>query len=356
MTTIETATIATIATAAAATKAPKAEKAPKADKAAKAPKATAGEAPQPTNGRISPESLTVIGLDTREGAENVLWDERATQPLRDEFVANVKALGVIEPVIAIERGDALVVVAGRQRVKAARKAGLDTVPVVVLPADTSASALAQIGVAENEARQNDGIPVKAAKVARLKKLGVSTAKIAVAFAVSDQAIRDWLDFDKCAPEVKAAVEAGTVKPTGALKIARMGDFELQIAALAEALRIHAERLEAIGGGDEAVSAATAALAVRNLKKGGDDEGEGEDEDEGEGGAKKAKKAKKEADKEASRPTMRQIKKLIDVIEAGLAPQFDGDFVNALRFVAGLKNPKAIKGLAKALATELPDEE
>jgi ParB-like chromosome segregation protein Spo0J len=342
--------------AAATTTTTKTAKAPKAEKTAKAPKAPAGEAPQPTNGRISPDSLTIVGLDTKEGAENVLWDERATQPLRAEFVANVSALGVIEPVIAIERGDALVVVAGRQRVKAARKAGLDTVPVVVLPTDTKPAALAQMGVAENEARQNDGIPVKAAKVARLKALGVSTAKIAVAFAVSDQAVRDWLDFDSCAPEVKAAVEAGTVKPTGALKIARMGDFELQVAALAEALRIHAERLEAIGGGDEAVSAATAALAVRNLKKGGDDE-VGDDEGEDEGGAEKpAKKGKKEADKEASRPTMRQIKKLIDIIEVGLAPQFEGDFVNALKWVTGLKSPTGIKGLKKALVTEIPDEE
>ena len=50
------------------------------------------------------------------------YDERALLPIDEALVLDIMDQGVLEPVLAIRKGGASIVIAGRQRVKAAREA------------------------------------------------------------------------------------------------------------------------------------------------------------------------------------------------------------------------------------------
>ena len=54
---------------------------------------------------MDPDKLTIIGLDTDDGPEHPLYDERVRLPLDESFVKNVKVYGVIEDVIVCKDAD-----------------------------------------------------------------------------------------------------------------------------------------------------------------------------------------------------------------------------------------------------------
>jgi ParB-like chromosome segregation protein Spo0J len=150
--------------------------------------------------RVDPATLTIIGLDTDDGPEHQLWDERIKDPLNESMVKNIMALGVIEPIIVVVEGSGdsrrAVVVDGRGRTRHAREAnrllkergepGL-VVPVV---AEKGMSEKDQqlLAVSLNEIRRDDPTMVKAAKAARMKQRGSSSQDIALAFGVDPQTV------------------------------------------------------------------------------------------------------------------------------------------------------------------------
>src|SRR5215831_11908619 len=75
---------------------------------------------------IDPMDLCIIGgkrlpadergpLDTDDGVEHDLYDERVGERLTEEFVNNVDAHGVDTPIIIVKLGDVATVIAGRKR-------------------------------------------------------------------------------------------------------------------------------------------------------------------------------------------------------------------------------------------------
>jgi ParB family chromosome partitioning protein len=272
--------------------------------------------------RVDPETLTIIGIDTEDGPEHQLWDERIKLPLNEAMVLNIMELGVREPIVVVVQGKGddrvAVVVDGRQRVRHAREANKRLVkrgdPALQVPViaekGMSENEQQMLSASLNEIRQDDPVMTKAAKAARFRGRGQSTSQIANAFGVTDQTVTLWLSINSLSDSVKDAIAAGTITPTAAGQLAGLKPEE-QKAALVELVQ------EAEASGEK--------VTVTH--------------------AKTKAKAKKGGSPTAAPPKRRVLRR---VIENG-AKVLSEDFLAGVRFAIGDLNPKSIKGLTALMS-------
>lgn len=160
-------------------------------------------------------------------------DEGLREPLREPFVRNVDALGVLETIVIAKIGDVAVVVEGRTRTRAARQANrrraergepLIKVPCLIRRA-TDATDLLAVMIAGNEGRRKeDSIVAKIEKLKRYMARGVDVHQAADIFNVSVGVVESWLRFDDLAIEsVKQAVDAGQMALSAGIEVARLKD-------------------------------------------------------------------------------------------------------------------------------------
>jgi ParB-like chromosome segregation protein Spo0J len=178
-------------------------------------------------------------LDTAVDENDSLWDPRLYEALAEEFCANVATFGVDTPILVVKRDGVPVVVAGRRRVRAARRANHQRKkhgePLMKVDAkqkrDTDAGLLGTL-IQENEGRHDDDLLSKLAKAKRLMNAGVSPEDVALRFQVSLAHFKTWLAFDDNAlTATKKAVEAGKISPSTAITLARIKEPEKQKEAL-----------------------------------------------------------------------------------------------------------------------------
>jgi len=146
-----------------------------------------------------------------------LFDERADLPLDENLVANIMFQGVLEPIIIRKNGSAIEVVAGRQRVKAAREAnrrfaerGQACIKIPAILKQGTDADMYGILISENEIRRADDQVAKGKKALRLVNMGQSVPDIAVIFGVSTRTIEQWLSLNDLTPEVQDAVSNGEI--------------------------------------------------------------------------------------------------------------------------------------------------
>lgn len=175
---------------------------------------------------FDPDKLVIIGLDTDDGPEHHLHDSRIGLPLDEGMIRSIMAHGVKVPIIVAKIDDKPHVVDGRQRVRHAREANRRLVaagePAVRVPAmDEKGNERQQqlLAIGLNEQRRADDVLVKAEKARRLRDRGFDDAEIGIAFGISTQAARQWLDVDSLAEPVKARISSGEVSATAARQVA-----------------------------------------------------------------------------------------------------------------------------------------
>lgn len=102
-------------------------------------------------GSLPMESLQIVPLDRLEPNP---YQPRTTidEGALDELAASIRSDGLIQPIIARPRGDKLEIIAGERRWHAARKAGLQRVPVIVRHA--SDQQMLEVALIENIHRQD----------------------------------------------------------------------------------------------------------------------------------------------------------------------------------------------------------
>lgn len=169
---------------------------------------------------FDPEDLVLI-----EDPKHPLYDARVTLPLKPEFVANIRALGVVEPVIVRRIDGKPVVIDGRQRVRAARAVNREDmgvtikVPAVVRSGDEADAYTVTVSL--NEQRQDDPQREKIAKAQRLHQLGRTEGDIALAMGVSVPTVKRMLKAEVKATKPRA--KRGKAKRPPAKAIAKMRD-------------------------------------------------------------------------------------------------------------------------------------
>lgn len=143
--------------------------------------------PNPEQPRSAPESADLEGL-----------------------AASIASQGVIEPVVVRESADGFEIVAGERRWRAARQAGLQTIPVVVREVPDGNRAL--LALVENLQRQNLNPVEEAVAFRRLATDGGLTHdRIAREVGRSRAAVTNALRLLELSPEVRRLIESGRLR-------------------------------------------------------------------------------------------------------------------------------------------------
>jgi len=163
-------------------------------------------------------SLTEIHLDeirTSSRQPRHVFDEEEL----DELTESVRQLGVVQPVIVRPLTDRpsgsaddagavrYELIAGERRLRAARKAGLSSIPAVVRSADDLASL--EIALAENVAREDlNGIEEAHAFAALADEFGLTHERIAELVGLSRVAVTNTIRLLELPDDVQTMIEAG----------------------------------------------------------------------------------------------------------------------------------------------------
>lgn len=188
---------------------------------------------------FDPDDLVIVGLDTKDGKEHPLYDERATLEVPRWLIDSIKAFGVVEDVVIRRDGSDSLVVDGRQRTKAARlankelkKEGKDIVRVPVTIRKDDDKGVEAIAALTNEQRQADTPLVRAQKAQRMLERGHAEAAVAMYFGITKEYLRQLIKLLDLDGSVQKAVENGEVSASAASKLASLKREE-QKAKLAE---------------------------------------------------------------------------------------------------------------------------
>ena len=155
----------------------------------------------------------------------------------EELAASIREHGIIQPLILFETEESgkYCLIAGERRWLAARKAGLDSVPVIIRQA--SQQELLEIALVENVQRA-DLSPLEAAEAFRQlsEEFELSHEQIAARVGKSRAAVTNTLRLLKLPASVQKALAAGHISEGHARAILALSTSQAQIAALETILR------------------------------------------------------------------------------------------------------------------------
>jgi ParB family chromosome partitioning protein len=153
-----------------------------------------------------------------------------------ELAASIAVHGVIQPIIVRERADGgYELVAGERRLRAARLAGLETIPAIVRDAEGGPASL-ELALIENLQRE-DLNPIDTALAYRelVERFGLTHDAVARQVGKSRVAISNALRLLDLAPETRAAIVEGRISEGHGRALAAITIPELQRAVLAVVL-------------------------------------------------------------------------------------------------------------------------
>jgi len=212
---------------------------------------------------FDPDALTLV-VDLA----SPLYDPRVHLPVDEDLARNIDYQGVLEPVLIMKNPETgeTEVVAGRQRVKAARLAnegrrarGVAPVQVPAYVHKGNRRDALDVIVSENEVRQADSPLGRAEKMRRLMVIGRCEQDVAVIFGCTVQTVRSTLALLECTSAVQKAVELGSIKMTHAAQLAKMAPDKQrakadELVAAGEGVKPHerARRQRAVLGTPERI--------------------------------------------------------------------------------------------------------
>ena len=157
------------------------------------------------------------------GQPRKVFDEEALRELAD----SIREHGVIQPVIAEDRGDGTyTIVAGERRTRAARMAGLEKIPVILR--NYSDQRRLEISLIENIQR-TDLNPIEEASAYRglMELTGLSQEEVALRVGKNRSTVANALRLLKLPAPMREALETGTITPGHARAILSIPNREAQ---------------------------------------------------------------------------------------------------------------------------------
>src|SRR6266536_4082446 len=144
----------------------------------------------------------------------------------NELTDSVKAVGVLQPVVVRANGVRFQLIMGERRMRAARAAGLTTIPAVVR--DTAEENLLRDALLENSHRSDlNPLEEAAAYEQLLADFGVTHDDLAVRLGKSRPAISNALRLLRLPASVQRRVAAGTLSAGHARAVASIPDLVQQ---------------------------------------------------------------------------------------------------------------------------------
>jgi len=155
----------------------------------------------------------------------------------DELAQSIKEHGVIQPILVQRIGDLYRIIAGERRWRAAQRAGLLKVPVVVreVPIDGDRQLL-QLALIENIQREDLNPIDEAAAYQRLSdEFGLTHDQIAAAVGKDRSSVANYVRLLKLAEEVRADLAAGALTMGHARALLALTDHAAQRQASREVI-------------------------------------------------------------------------------------------------------------------------
>ena len=176
----------------------------------------------------SHDSTTEIDLDLlrpNKFQPRLLFDDERL----DELARSIRSNGVIQPIIARRQGGVFEIIAGERRWRAAQRAGLLKVPVIVreVPDDK----LLEVALIENIQRENLNPIDEAHAYQRLgDEFGLTQEQIAAAVGKDRSSVANYLRLLKLQPEIQQDVARGLLSMGHARAILGLEGEEAQLTA------------------------------------------------------------------------------------------------------------------------------
>lgn len=154
----------------------------------------------------------------------------------DELAASIRENGILQPLVVVANGGSYELIAGERRLRAAIRAGLDKVPVVVRDAVTESEAL-ELALVENLQREDLGPLERARAYERLLEVHrLSQEDIARKVGKSRTAIANTLRLLGLPQPVLDAVDAGLLSEGHARPLLALATATRQIEAMQAVVR------------------------------------------------------------------------------------------------------------------------
>jgi ParB family transcriptional regulator, chromosome partitioning protein len=156
----------------------------------------------------------------------------------DSLAASIREVGILQPIVVRRVSGGYELIAGERRLRAARKAGLATIPAVVRDSDDTDTL--REAIIENIHREDLG-PIELAEAFRalLDDLGLKQETLAERLGVSRSHIANTIRLLQLSPEVQQLLADGKIQAGHARTLLGLPDQEAQAAL---ALRAAAEGL------------------------------------------------------------------------------------------------------------------
>jgi len=183
--------------------------------------------------RQGPIEIDIDRITRNEKQPRVQMDDDRLEQL----ARSIKENGVIQPLLVQRAGDLYRIIAGERRWRAAQRAGLLKVPVVVrdLPIDADRQVL-QLALIENIQRENLNPVDEAVAYQRLSdEFGLTQDQIAAAVGKDRSSIANYVRLLKLADEVRADLASGALSMGHARALLGLADHASQRQAAREVI-------------------------------------------------------------------------------------------------------------------------
>ncbi|MGI6213252.1 MAG: ParB/RepB/Spo0J family partition protein [Christensenellales bacterium] len=189
---------------------------------------------------IEDASLSELTLISSEEGEKIYEAELAkiifnpNQPRKyfgkeelEELAQSIREYGLLQPIIVQKRGDSYIVVAGERRVRAAKLAGLDKIPVIVKALDERQAK--EVSLIENLQREDLNAIEEAEALKELIDLyGLTQAELADKVGKARPSVTNSLRLLSLCEEVKELVRKGSLSAGHARCLISVQDEEKQL--------------------------------------------------------------------------------------------------------------------------------
>jgi len=137
--------------------------------------------------KVEPQEVEIGLVDRNPAQPRRNFDEKAL----NELAQSIKSHGIISPLIVVKKGDRYIIVAGERRWRAAIKAKLKKVPVIIK--DYDEQQIAEIAIIENLQRE-DLNPIESARAIKelMDKYNMTQEKVADKIGKSRPAVANTL--------------------------------------------------------------------------------------------------------------------------------------------------------------------
>ena len=188
------------------------------------------DAPEPT--RTGTTEVDIDLLSPNEQQPRLTMDDAKLE----ELTQSIKANGIIQPILVRRDGAGYRIIAGERRWRAAQRAGLQRVPVVVREVSRGDKQLLELALIENLQRENLNPVDEALAYQRLAQdFSLTQDQIAAAVGKDRSSVANFMRLLRLPEEVRGDLAAGTLSTGHARALLPLPDAAAQRQAAREVI-------------------------------------------------------------------------------------------------------------------------